>query len=202
MLSTLERAVKGGLPRPWALVVTWRQPSDLRQLRRAIAGLLKRRRRSIRLVSLNAYNLTAESFSRRLAQILGEARARSTCLLVHHAEPFAPRAAEVLNGFRERLSELFGVIIALREDRDADFIAHSPDLMAWVGPNLMPAAHLVPILSLKDVQRALRAFQSGWGMTSTQFARRYDSGELRQRPEAWFWRELIELQRTLRKAKP
>jgi len=122
------------------------------------------------------------------------------CLLIYEIEPLAGTVGRILNGYRERLASLRGIIVAVRANRQRDFFLECPDLLDWVGPMIGRAEDLGPPITLRGVRKAIRRFEESHGISSETFVERRMSPESHNLPDAWEWEELLAIKSDLENA--
>jgi len=105
----------------------------------------------------------------------------------------APAAGMILNGYREKLSQLKAVSLVIRENRYRDFSIECPDLMDWVGLTIAHAEQVARPLTLAEVTSSIRKLETRHGMTSKVFARKWVTGSVDSSDDKWLWNELIAL---------
>jgi hypothetical protein len=120
--------------------------------------------------------------------------------VISEIEPLASTVGRVLNGYREWLRSLRGLVLCVRENRLRDVSLEAPDLLDWIGPLMGRAEDLGPPLSLSGIKNAIRKLEERHGMSSREFASR-SSQEGQELPDAWQWRELLSVKSDLEKSK-
>jgi len=124
----------------------------------------------------------------------------TTCLVLYGLEPLVSSAAKILNGFRERLANAKCVIIAIRENRQRDFIIDCPDLMDWIGLQVARAEDLSVPFTASDVRKLLKEFEIRYGKSSEQFLKEMQAEKSGDPIDGWFWRELLHVEEDLEKS--
>lgn len=177
--------------KPSLALVTWESDDALKVFGQRIGTVLRAHSLNITVSRIDGSSLDSESFSKRLLGALIKKNASSTCLLVWHVEPLVAAAGKILNGFRERLSCVEAVVIAIRKDRKRDFFLQCPDLMDWIGLTVARAEDLGRPLTLRDVKKSIRDFEQRYKTTTAAFLKKWESGAVPDIDDGWLWKELI-----------
>lgn len=152
------------------------------------------------LSKLCGVSLDSASFQEELLGVLARRGSSKRCLLVYEIEPLVSAAGRILNGFRERLGALRVVIVTIRENRRRDFLTVCPDLMDWIGTNVARAEDLAPPLTLREIDAAIRRFETKFQMSTEQFRAKWAEGQVEPSDDAWLWNELVALREDVSRA--
>ena len=201
MFMDLETFARAMLERsPSAAIVTWSKISALRSLVHHVGRALRQSRPDTLVLRISAAQLDRRTFSEQLLRSLRRRDVGRICLLIYEIEPLAGTVGRILNGYRERLASLRGIVVAVRANRQRDLFLQCPDLLDWVGPMTGRAEDLGPPLKLRGVRKAIRGLEQKHGISSEEFAERRMSRERNDLPDDWEWEELLSIESDLEQA--
>ncbi len=135
---------------PSVALVTWGNQKALESFVSRLGPALRKDRPDTILSKFSCGDLDSRSFGENLLRRFTKKDAAKRCLLVYRIEPLAPAAAEILNGYRERLAAFRAVVVVIRGNRRRDFLAACPDLMDWVGTCATRAEDVGPPITLRE----------------------------------------------------
>jgi hypothetical protein len=184
-------------PSSFALV-SWEHRPAMLALLTNLKRTLRRTDRSLRVALLNGENLNSEQFAGAVHECLQQQSAGATVLVLYDLESLLDAAGRVLNGFRESLRRFRAVVLVVRENRRRDLLAACPDFMDWFGVTAYRAEALSRPFTSSDLRRAIEAFEKKHGMTSKDFARKWEDGHVTNIDDGWMWSELLALQRDMK----
>jgi hypothetical protein len=185
------------------VLVSWEHRSALLALLANLKTALRRTDRSLRVSLLNGEDLNSDQFAEVLHERLQGRSAGATVLVLYNLETLLDAAGRVLNGFREQMRCFQAVILVIRENRRVDLFAACPDFVDWFGTTPYRAETLSRPFVLSDVQRAIRSFEKKHGMSSKDFAPKWEDGHASHIDNGWMWNELLALYRDMKaRAKP
>lgn len=182
---------------PSAALVTWENDATLKSFVRRIGPALRAQTSGTVVARIDGVSLDSESFSRSLLSALTKKSASNTCLLIYQIEPLAAAAGKVLNGFRERLSSMQAVVIAIRGDRIRDLIIQCPDLMDWIGLTVARAEDLERPFTIRDVRKSIKQLEQRNNISTAAFLKKWEAGTSQDIDDGWLWKELIAVKREL-----
>jgi hypothetical protein len=185
---------------PSAAIVTWSRISALRSFIHHVGSALHQSRADTLVFKISAAQLDRQTFSEHLLKSLRRRDVGRICLLIYEIEPLAGTIGRILNGYRERLASLRGIVVAVRVNRQRDLFLECPDLLDWVGSMTGRAEDLGPPITLRGVRKAIRRFEESYGISSEQFVEQCISPESHDLPDAWEWEELLAIKSDLEKA--
>ena len=125
------------------------------------------------------------------------ADAGRTWLFISKIEEVLGTAARVLNGAREQLGRLRGVVVFVRENRRGEFQKLCPDLMDWVGLRICYADQLSPRRGLTDINESLSRLETRYSLPSTSFTADPTVVRSASPHDAWLWNELLTIRSEL-----
>lgn len=183
---------------PAIALLDWEERLALTSFVERLPGALQTCQSDIILTTISAGQLDSHSFSQQLLIALSNPEASKTCVLVTAIEPMTTIAAQILNGYRERLASCKAMVIIIRNNWRRDFIMHGPDLVDWVDPSLMGRVEeLGPPFTIEDVEHSLKVFEERYQLSSEEFYQQYVLGQVNHIAEAWFWVELLRIHQDL-----
>jgi hypothetical protein len=181
-------------------LVAWRNDAGIASFVARLGPALRKVVAKTTLARLDASALDGDGFTKRLHRCLSKAGGESRCLLVVGIEPLISAAGRALNGYREAMRSLRGLVIAVREDRQSDFLRSCPDLASWIGAiGMAKAEDLSPPLTLRDINTSLRKLERKFGMTTKAFLEKQAIGAIAPFEESWLWNELVSIRSGIRK---
>ena len=186
--------------RPFVALVTWANPAALRSFVVRLGPALRAERSDTVMANLVGADLDSAGFQAKLTASMARRDAQKRCLLVYQIEPLVSAAGEILNGYRERLGRFRAVVVAIRENRKRDFLRVCPDLMDWVGTNVVRVEDLAPALTVQKVNALIKEYEHRFAMTSDRFQEMWNRGEVESQGDQWFWNELIAIRSSIKRA--
>ncbi len=133
---------------PSLALVTWQSEKMLKSFARRLGPALREERPDTVLSKLACADLDSAAFEEKLLKRLSKKNAAECCLLIYQIEPLATAAGRILNGYRKRLASFRAVVVVIRDNRQRDLLIACPDLMDWVGTNVVRAEDLGPPITL------------------------------------------------------
>lgn len=135
---------------PSLAVVTWASQKALDSFVARLGPVLREYLPDTVLSKFACADLDSASFEEKLLARLRRKNTAKCCLLVYQIEPLTSAAANILNGYRERLASFRAVIVVIRDNRRRDFLTACPDLMDWVGTCVVRAEDVGPPITLRE----------------------------------------------------
>ena len=185
------------LVRPAVGMVWWRKDADLVQTIAGLSEAVEEGAGDALLAAIHAEGHDGDWFRARLMERIQAADADHTWLFISKIEEVLGAAARVLNGAREQLGRLRGVVVFVRENRRGEFQKTCPDLMDWVGLRICLAHQLSPRLGLKDIAESLKRLETRYDLPSGSFAADPTIVRSKSPHDAWLWTELLTIQSEL-----
>ena len=179
------------LVQPAVGMVCWRKDPDLMQTIAGLSEAVKQAAKEAHLVVVDAEGHDGDWIRSQLMQRIQATDAKGTWLFISRIEEVLPEAARVLNGAREQLGRLRGVVVFVRENRRGEFQQTCPDLMDWVGLRICYADQLSPRLSLKDINESLSRLEAQYDMKSNSFLADPTTVRSKSQHDEWLWKELL-----------
>ena len=185
------------LVRPAVGMVWWRNEADLAQTIAAIGEAVKQGVADAELLTLQGEGHDGNWMRTQLIEQIQAADADHTWLLVSKIEEVLPATARVLNGAREQLTRLRGVIVFVRDDRRGEFQRLCPDLMDWVGLRIWLARQIRPPLGIKEIDESLNRLESQYQLASSSYLADPSVVRSKSPRDAWLWNELLTIRSEL-----
>jgi hypothetical protein len=185
------------LVRPAVGMVCWRKDADLVQTIAGLSEAVKQAANDAQLATVHAEGRDGDWVRTQLMERIQATDADRTWLFISRIEEVLPAAARVLNGVREQLGRLRGVVVFVREDRRGEFQQLCPDLMDWVGLRICLAHQLSPRLGLKDINESLNRLKAQYNLPSSSFLADPSIVISTSPHDAWLWNELLTVQSEL-----
>ncbi len=135
---------------PSLALVTWQSEKMLKSFVARLGPAVRKERSGTVFSKFACADLDSAAFEKKLRKRLSEKNAAECCLLIYQIEPLANAAGKILNGYREWLASFRAVIVVIRDNRQRDLLMACPDLMDWVGTNVVRAEDLGPPITLPD----------------------------------------------------
>jgi hypothetical protein len=178
-------------------MVVWRNDADLTQTITGLSEAVKEAANDVQLEMVHAEGQDGDWIRTQLMEQIQAADADRRWLFISRIEEVLPTAAKVLNGAREQLGRLRGVVVFVRENRRGEFQKLCPDLMDWVGLRICLADRFGRRLGLSDINESLRRLEAQYGLPSSSFVA--DPAIVRSKSphDAWLWNELLTIQSDL-----
>jgi hypothetical protein len=185
------------LVRPVVGMVCWRKDADLAQTIAGLSEAVRQAAGDAQLATIHAEGHDGDWFRAQLMERVQAADSDRTWLFIFKIEEVLGTAARVLNGSREQLGRLRGVVVFVRENRRAEFQKTCPDLMDWVGLRICLAHQLSPRLGLKDIAESLKRLEGRYDLPSSSFLANPSIVLTKSPHDAWLWNELLAIQSEL-----
>jgi hypothetical protein len=182
------------LVRPAVGTVWWCKETDLVQTVAGLGEAVMQALNDAKLSMLHGEGHDGDGIRRELTEQIQAADADRTWLFLSKIEEVLPAVAEVLNGAREQLRMLRGMIVFVREDRRGEFQRLCPDLMDWVGLRICFAHRLSPPLGLEEVNKSLHRLESRYQVSSSSYQADPSGVRSKSPHDAWLWTELLTIQ--------
>jgi hypothetical protein len=179
------------LVRPAIGLVCWRKNAELVQ---TIAGLSEAAKQAVddsQLVTFEAEGHDSDWVRAQLMERIQAADAERTWLFIFRIEEVLGTAAKVLNGAREQLGRLRGVVVFVRENRRGEFQQLCPDLMDWVGLRICLAHQFTTRRGIEDINQSLNRLQTQYNLPSESFVADPTIVLAASPHDAWLWKELL-----------
>jgi hypothetical protein len=178
-------------------MVCWRNDADLVQTITGLSEAVKQAVADAQLAVIDAEGHDGDWVRTQLMERIQATDADRTWLFIFRIEEVLGTAARVLNGAREQLGRLRGVVVFVRENRRAEFQTSCPDLMDWVGLRICLAYQLGPRRGLEDVNEALSRLERQYNSPSSSFKADPTNVRSKSPHDAWLWNELLTIQSEL-----
>ncbi len=178
-------------------MVVWRKDADLVQTIAGLSEAVKQAAGDAQLATIHAEGHDGDWFRTQLMERIQATDADRTWLFISKIEEVLGTAARVLNGAREQLGRLRGVVVFVRENRRGEFQRTCPDLMDWVGLRICLAHQLSPRLGLKDINESLSRLEEQYELPSRSFSADPSIVRSKSPHDAWLWNELLAIQSEL-----
>jgi hypothetical protein len=185
------------LVRPAIGMVWWRTESELAQTMVSLIDAVRQADRDAELWMVHAEGLDSRSVRTHLMEKVQATDADCAWLFVAKIEEVLPTAADVLNGTREQLGRLRGVIVFVRDDRRAEFQRRCPDVMDWVGLRIFLASNHSPRFGLAEINESLRRLETQYGLTSDSYLADPTIVQSKSSHDACLWKELLTIRSEL-----
>lgn len=187
--------------KPSVGLVLWVSKLAVESFKSRLSHALRKVSRNTSLAKINGFTLDSVSFEKILNEKCSSRRNKNTVLLISEIESMAEKAGAILNGYREKLSQLKSVVIVIRENKYRDLADHCPDLMDWIVLPVGHAEQMASPLTLGEVNSSIKKLETQFGMTSKAFAKHWAAGTEHPSDDKWLWNELIAFRTELRRSK-
>jgi hypothetical protein len=178
-------------------MICWRKDADLVQTIAGLSEAVKQAANDAQLAMVRAEGHDGDWVRTQLMERIQATDADRTWLFISKIEDVLGTAARVLNGVREQLGRLRGVVVFVRENRRGEFQQLCPDLMDWVGLRICLAHQLRPRLGLKDIAESLNRLEAQYDLPSSSFMADPTIVLSTSPHDAWLWNELLTIQSDL-----